>query len=314
LGSRLNGIVERVYVDVGDRVRTGDVLAQLQARHLEADVHEAQAEIGGLETTIEVERQAIELERKQLVQQRAESQANVDVAEAQARAARVDLDEATRAYELRESLHSNDGAVSIEDVRAADSVRRGAQARLDEAQANAVAARSARDRVLLADEALTIREQRIGVLEADLLRAQARLARTEADLEGTVIRAPEDGAILRRIVQPGGSVEVGQPILSMWLGRDLWVDAWIDEEDIGAVRIGSAATVTFHSLGGREFEGLVDKIGLATDLEIPESEVPQPRGERMRGAPVVGVRIRLIDPPVELLPGLSATVAIEKGE
>ena len=159
---------------------------------------------------------------------------------------------------------------------------------------------------------MTIRERGIGVLQANLERARARLNRAEADLEGTIIRAPEDGAILRRIIQPGGSVESGQPIISMWLGSDLWVEAWIDEEDLGFVRVGSPVTVTFHSFADREFSGVVDRLGLATDLEIPESEVPQPRFSRMRGAPVVGVRIRLDAPPPELLPGLSAVVAIEK--
>ena len=159
-----------------------------------------------------------------------------------------------------------------------------------------------------------IRERRVGSLEADLLSAEARLMGTEADLEGAVIRAPADGAVVRRIIQPGGSVEVGQPIISMWLGNDVWIEAWIDEEDIGFVKLGSKAMVTLHSVPGRDFEGVVDKIGLATDLEIPESEVPQPRNTRMSGAPVVGVRIRLDDPPLDLLPGLSAVVAIERKE
>jgi multidrug resistance efflux pump len=98
----------------------------------------------------------------------------------------------------------------------------------------------------------------------------------------------------------------------MWLGDDLWVESWIDEEELGSVRVGSEATVTFHALPGQEFSGTVERIGLATDLEIPEEEVPQPRFSRMRGAPVVGVRIRLDDQPSNLMPGLSAVVAIRR--
>ena len=40
-----------------------------------------------------------------------------------------------------------------------------------------------------------------------------------------------------------------------------------------------------------EFTGVVETIGLATDLEIPDSEVPQPRYARMSAAPVVGVTL-----------------------
>ena len=168
--------------------------------------------------------------------------------------------------------------------------------------------------VRLAGDALSIQERKVGVLESDLLRAKARLTRAQADLDGALIRAPENGAIVRRIVQPGGSVEAGQPIIVMRLGEDVWVEAWVDEDDIGSVALGGVATVTFHSLSGRKFTGVVDKIGLTTDLEVPDADVPKPRSSRMRSAPVVGVRIRLEEPPLELVPGLSAVVAIRKAE
>jgi ABC exporter DevB family membrane fusion protein len=312
IGSRLNGIVSSVEVDVGDRVAKGDVLVKLEARHLVAEVQEARAEVAGLERSIEVERLQIELSRQEMGQEEQEAIARVNQARAQVEAARIAVEDADRAYELRHDLFERDGAVSSEALREAESGRRKAQARLDEAQANLEARISAEKGVLLTGGSLFIREQNVGVMEADLMRAEAKLARAEAELEGATIRAPEDGAILRRIIQPGGSVEGGQPIMSMWLGEEMWVEAWVEEEDIGHVRVGGKVTVTLQSFPGREFTGVVDKIGLATDLEMPDSEVPQPRGTRMKGAPVVGVRILLDDPPSELLPGLSAVVAIDK--
>ena len=76
--------------------------------------------------------------------------------------------------------------------------------------------------------------------------------------------------------------------------------------------IGNETTLTFQAFPDQEIMGVVEEIGLVTDFELPDAEVPQPRNIRMRGAPVVGVRIRLTDPPMELLPGLSASVAIRK--
>ena len=128
--------------------------------------------------------------------------------------------------------------------------RRTAEALYKATQAERAAAASAQDKARLADGALAIRERSIGVLEAKLLQAQARLSKTQAELEGATIRAPEDGAIVRRIVQAGGSVKVGQPIISMWLGNDIWIEAWIDEDDIADVKIGNSATVTLHSFPG----------------------------------------------------------------
>lgn len=201
--------------------------------------------------------------------------AEVEVARAQVAAARAHADGARLNYAMTRSLHGLNGA-SRADLNRADAERR--------------------------------------VREAELLAAQARVTRAEAELESAAIRAPERGAVVRRIVEPGGAVEAGRPAIAMWLGDELWVEAWIDEDDLGFVRRGDTAAVTLNAFPGREFAGVVDRVGLATDLEQPDSALPHPRFSRMRSAPVLGVRIRLDEPPPNLVPGLSARVAIKKGE
>ena len=312
VGTRLSGAVVSVEVEQGDRVEAGQVLVRLADQHLRAEVLEARAALDGLKRTLDVERMTIAHQRREVAQQANEAEARAAAAEAQTDAAKIRLDGATLEHETRKSLFEQDGAVSNVEVREAENDRLAAEALLDEARANSVVARSAGQRALLDGDALYIRERNLGVLEADVRRAEARVARAEADLESTLVRAPEAGAVVRRNVQPGASVELGQPVISMWLGDQVWIEAWIDEDDIARVRQGAEATVTLHSFPGREFTGVVDKIGLATDLEIPDSDVPQPRFSRMRGAPVVGVRIRLNEPAPEFLPGLSAVVAIRK--
>jgi multidrug resistance efflux pump len=95
------------------------------------------------------------------------------------------------------------------------------------------------------------------------------------------------------------------------MGDDIWIEAWVDENQINRIDIGNQATVTLPSHSGQELKGVVKAIGVATDYEQPVEAVPQPRATRMRGAPVISVLIQLQDvPPSSLLPGLSATVAI----
>jgi membrane fusion protein, multidrug efflux system len=313
IGTQVDGLVASVEVDAGDRVRAGQILVRLEDRHFRAEVREATAELGGLTQEIEAERLTIAHERQRVAQHAREAEARLTAAEANTAAAEIRADDARENFKLRESLLSRGGAISGEDVRDAETSRLTADALLREARARYIAAESAQASVQLDDDGLAIREQRIGVLEADVLRAEARLTRAEADLEAASIRAPADGAVLRRIVQPGASVEAGEPILSMLLGEDLWVEAWVDEDEIGAVRVGSEVTVTLRSVPGREFAGVVDRIAVATDLEMPAEDVPQPRFHRMRGAPVVGVRVRLHEPPEDLRPGMSAVVAIREG-
>jgi HlyD family secretion protein len=311
LGTPLTGLVAAVEVDAGDRVAAGQVLVRLDDRTLRAEVREAMADLQGLQRKLEVERAAIAHELLQAEQQEQEALANVAAARAQSSAADSRARNARQQHEARQSLGAR-GAVSNQDLLNAETGSLTAQAQVQEARAKYLAAQSAEQGARLARDGLAIRERAIGVLEADVQRAEARLAKAQADLESVLIRAPEQGGILRRIVQPGGSIEVGQPVMSMWLGHEVWVDAWVDEDDIGAIRVGNPATVTLRALPGRELNGVVDKIGLATDFEMPSSEVPQPRFSRMSGTPVVGIRVRLADAPEDLVPGLSAVVAIRK--
>jgi multidrug resistance efflux pump len=311
LGTPLAGLIAAVEVDAGDRVTAGQVLVRLDDRTFAAEALEAAADLEGLQRRIDVERAAIAHELLKVEQLEQQALANVAAARAQSSAAQSQADNARRLHEARQSLAAG-GAISNNDLLNSETGSRTAQALAQEARAKQLAAQSAEEGARLARDGLAIRERGIGVLEAEVKRAQARLAKARADLESVTIRAPADGGILRRIVQPGASVEVGQPLISMWLGREVWVDAWIDEDDIAAVSVGDTATVSLRSLPDRELMGVVDKIGLATDFEMPASEVPQPRAERMSASPVVGIRVRLLDPPPDLVPGLSAVVAVRR--
>jgi membrane fusion protein (multidrug efflux system) len=311
LGARFEGVVTSIEVEQGERVSAGQILARLEDRHIRADAQQAQAELEGLKRELEVERTAIIHEERRLQNRLREATANLNAAAAAVEAAQSRAEDARAAHDVRRSLLES-GFVSRESARDAEAKSTTADALVRGARAEREAARAAAQRARIDAAGLAIRKQRIGVLEAGVMRAEARLSAAQANLEATLIRAPADGAVVRRIVQPGGSVEVGSPILSLWIGKDVWVEAWLDEDDIGEVKIGAAARVTLQSFPGREFTGTVDKIGLTTDYEMPASEVPQPRSVRMRGAPVVGVGIRLENPPPVLLPGLSAIVAIRR--
>lgn len=148
---------------------------------------------------------------------------------------------------------------------------------------------------------------------AEVSTAQAEVALARADLDVSVIRAPAEGRVVRRISEPGASVIPGQPILDILIGEEIWVEAWIDQEYLSQVAVGNDVKVSVSSQPGREFHGKVASVGVSTDFELPETAAPQSRKERMRASPVVPVRVRL-DKPEGLLPGLSAVVAIERAD
>ena len=246
IGSRLDGVVSAFEVQNGDRFVAGQVLARLQHQHYEAEALQAKALLEGLQQELAVEQAAIVFEERRLESRLQQAAADVAAAEARLNAARSRADDARGFHEARESLLAK-GAIPGEVVRDADAKRRTAEALVDAALAEDTAARSAERNTKLDADELDIRRQRIGVLESKVRHARASLAEAETNLDGTLIRAPANGSVVRRIVQLGGSIEVGQPMMLLRIGDDAWIEAWVDEYDIGHIDLGSEATVTLHA-------------------------------------------------------------------
>jgi membrane fusion protein (multidrug efflux system) len=95
---------------------------------------------------------------------------------------------------------------------------------------------------------------------------QAMIAETEAGLESAKlnrsyaeIRAPADGLITNRTVQPGNYVQVGQVLLSL-VPNDLYVIANFKENQLTRMRAGQPVTIRIDSLPGKAFSGHVHSI------------------------------------------------------
>lgn len=95
VGSQLSGIVEQLNVEVGSRIRKGDVIARIDSRGLEARLAQARAQIGVIEQ--EVRRAEVELERsRQLDVQKLVARSDVEDRELALGEARARLEKARR--------------------------------------------------------------------------------------------------------------------------------------------------------------------------------------------------------------------------
>jgi multidrug resistance efflux pump len=311
VGARFDGRVASVEVTPGTRVNAGQIIARLDDSHLLAQEVEAKANIASLERTLVQETAAIEQERKTLAVASQETKARAEATRSEVQAAKIRVAETQEYWRIRQELFKS-GMISAEALREANLKRQLAQEQLVAAQNNASAADAAVRNAELNIAGIAIRQQRLGILSSEINAAKGKLARVQADLASTIIKAPTDGMIVRWLVNSGGSIRVGTPIVSMVIGSDRWVEAWIDEDELEHAHIGGAAMVSFPSLPGKQFEGVIERIGVTTDLEEPVVAVPEPRTTRIRSAPIIAVVIRLLNPPGELLPGLSAIVDINR--
>ncbi|HEY0875089.1 MAG TPA: HlyD family efflux transporter periplasmic adaptor subunit [Vicinamibacterales bacterium] len=235
--AQIGGRLDRVLVDEGDRVTTGQVLAVIDDRDYRARVFSTEAELALRQAELRRVRNGARPE------ERKEAAALLAEAEAVLRNARTDR-------ERRERLLSERVISRTE----ADDARRAEQV----ASARVEAARQ-RLEVMMAGA----REEDLARADAAVDLARGRLEDARAQLAKTVIRAPFDGIVLRRYRQKGESVstEFDSPIVTIGDDRVRRVRVDVDEADVAGIATGQRAWVTADAFGDRRFPGRVTRVG-----------------------------------------------------
>jgi HlyD family secretion protein len=227
--SKANGIIEKLYVDVGDEVKPGDLLADLDKENLRARVREARANLQAAEAGLEAAR--------------AQLQKNVIEAEG------PDVEFARRAY---------DRALKLADQTLI------AQSALDEAKS---AREQAENRQRAAQSVLVISRARVAEAAAHVAQARAAAERAEEELANATIRAPIEATVLTRGVEVGSPVSSilnmgAAATLVMTLGNieQVFVRGKVDETDVGRIQVGQAARIRVESFRDNVYEGVVSRI------------------------------------------------------
>lgn len=100
--------------------------------------------------------------------------------------------------------------------------------------------------------------------------AQAALSTDQTNLSKASIRAPSDGTVLTRSVDPGNAVAASlQAVTLFTLAEDLkklrlWV--YVDEADVGSVKVGQDATFTVSAYAGRDFPARITRVGFGSTI------------------------------------------------
>ena len=137
--------------------------------------------------------------------------------------------------------------------------------------------------------------------------AQAALNVIDEQLARMTIRAPIDGVVLSRAIEPGEVALPGGALLALGDLQHPTVTVYVPEDRYGMIRIGQPAQVTVDSFPGRVFSGTVQRI--ADRGEFTPRNVQTPAGRR---AVVYAVKVAVDNPGEELKPGMPADVAFGK--
>ncbi|WP_250454301.1 HlyD family secretion protein [Caballeronia sp. ATUFL_M2_KS44] len=290
LAPKVNGFVTDVRVQDNQFVTAGQVLIRLDARDYDARLAQASAEVQSAQAAV------AELEARKLLQL-----ATINAQSAEVRASSAELTRSVSDSARYRQLVKDD-AVSNQVVERADADLLKARAGVDRSSA-----------------ALTAAQRQLGVLDAQINDARARIATAEAarrvaalNVEYTTIRSPIDGYVGNRTARVGLLANVGVSLLTVVPASGLWIDANFKEDQLKKMKAGDRVDVELDA-SNRRIEGVVESLAPATGATFSILPAENATGNFTKIVQRVPVRVRLAVPKDMqgvLRPGLSATVKV----
>ena len=279
IGANGFGKIIELSVKEGDRVKKGQLLAQLENVQSSADVNATRASLQAAETDSIAADAALRTSRADL--NRAKSDANH---------AKLDWERAQGLYK--------DALIAKQEYDTKKAAWESADAGLAQAEARVAQAQAQKDSS-----------------DKHIAQNRANLTRVADVLEKTTYVAPYDGIVTNLPVRQGETVVMGiqnAPGSTLMTIADMSVitsEVKVDETDIVNVKLGQTAEVTIDAIPRKIFHGIVTEIGnnaivRSTGVATSQSTSASQEAKDFK------VVVTLQDPPAELRPGLSTTARI----
>jgi HlyD family secretion protein len=241
--SKASGIIKYLYVNVGDTIKEGQLLVELDKETLDAQLKEARAFLAAAGGKL----QETESEGRTL---------KAGLHKAQLEAESKDYDFMVTEFTRRNELFSQ-GLIPKSELDNAE----------QKLKSTELTKKSLIAAVTVKEAEIEQNKKSIQKAQSEIVQAQAQLERAEENLKYASIRSPISGVVLSREVEVGDAVssilQLGSnATLIMTLGdiKEVYVKGKVDETDIGVVRCGQPVRITVDAYKTRAFQGKVFRI------------------------------------------------------
>lgn len=280
---KIPGKVLQRFVNEGERVTKNGEIAKLEPEELVQATKLKEAELSAANAALQ------ELTEGYLPEEIA--QAGARLKQAEANYARLESD-----YGRQKTLFEGD-VISNREFDMSISAYEVAKAKVSEAQ----------EKLTLLKRG--IRKEKIAQAEANVSKAKQSLALANTKLDYSMITSPINGYILSDNIEAGEYVFPGTPIVTIGNLETVWLRAYIDEADLGKIKLGQDVKVSVDSYPDKIFPGKVSFI--SPQAEFTPKNV---QTEKERVKLVYRVKIDIQNPDLELKPGMPADGIISLNE
>jgi len=306
-------LIERT-VDEGDTVKKGQVIARLDRDQLVAQrerevagLESSQSQLAQAKTSLEWEKDTLaadieqraadlasnearlaELKNGARPQEKLDAQAAVDSAQSEVERSKKDWDRAqvlhrdddistaqfdqyrnrweTAVAALNSSKERQNLVLAgprVEVINAQQAMVERMRGALKMAQANALEMKR--------------REQELTTRAAEIARSRASIAMIDSQLADTIATSPVDGVVLVKAADPGEVLSAGTTVVTVGDIEHPWLRGYIDETDLGKVKLGSLVHVTTDSYKGKSYTGHVSFISSEAEFTPKQIQTQQER-------------------------------------
>jgi membrane fusion protein, multidrug efflux system len=291
IAAKVSGYITSVSISDNQSVKAGDLLVSIDNGDYKLAVDAARRKVETQNST--VQRIAAQVAAQAPVIEQARAQ----LASAEADALRA-ASEFERATNLLRTFNATPQRVE--------------QARADRDR-TAAAVTSARAAISGATASLAVLQAQKTEAESTRAELQTALDRAERDLSFTQVKAPFDGVVGNKAVQPGQYVQTGTRLLALVPLDSAYVEANFKETQLGALRPGQRVTISVDAYSERPIEGSVESFAPASGSQFSLLPPENATGNFTKIVQRVPVRIK-VPPEVAragiLRPGLSVVVEV----
>jgi HlyD family secretion protein len=308
-------LIERA-VDEGDSVKPGMLIARIDRDQMErqkmrdtAVVTSAESQFTQMQTAIALQRETLESDialrkaeqraaqakldellagsRPQEIQQ---SRAVAADARAQNEQARLDWDRAQELFknddiskaqfdQYRMRLDSTSAVLRQAEERLALVVEGPRKEGIESGRAE-VARAAAAVRLSEANRLeLKRKEEDLVAHRAEIARSRAQVAMTDTQLNDTIAYSPIGGVVLVKSAEVGEVLAAGTTVVSIGDTDHPWLRGYINERDLGRIKLGDEARITTDSFPGKTYPGRISFI--ASEAEFTPKQI-QTQEERVK--------------------------------
>jgi HlyD family secretion protein len=335
---KIPGKIEKLFVEEGDLVKEGRIIASLEHKDLLAQREKAQAALETAQSRIPALQKNIEFQDKASNQEISQAEAAGRAAESrlqqlltgsrpqEIQASKADLDQTLADIEKRKAdmeraqkLYQNqyisaqdwDAARTAYEVSVANHHKAKEQYALVLEGPRKEEIETARAQLQQAQASLRLAKTRkiqVDVLRRDLQTAQAQVKEAasaldviQTQIDYSRLYAPVSGVVLVKNSEPGEFIIPGGAVITLGDLEKPWLKAFINEGDLGRVKLGQKVSVTTDSYPGKVYPGKITFI--SSEAEFTPKNV-QTTKERIKL--VYRIKVSLANPQNELKPGMPA--------